>query len=339
MNLDKRTTQKICRWIHSLALLSVLCTVGPLHSFAQSTGSQTAAPTMEEYKIGPGDVLTITVADAPEFSGKFRVSDIGLVEMSGTNGPLQAEGLTPLELSAAVHKALVDSKQLRNPRVNVYIEEYHGRTITVLGSVTKPGVYTLNRRTTVLDALSLAGGTLPNSGNTATVVRGPASAEATGQPVGSVKIIEITHLTHGDAPLENIDVRNGDVVNVSAAELVYVVGAVIKPGGFVMSNPSAGVSAVQAVALAEGLTRVASGHKGVIVRQSTSQEGRKEIEVDIYQMMAGKQADVLLAPNDILFVPESNSKKTLKVMGDVAMAAVNGVAIYGLGYRVGNGTF
>jgi polysaccharide export outer membrane protein len=292
---------------------------------------------MEEYKIGPGDILMITIAEAPEFSGKFRVSDTGFLEIAGTNGPIQAEGLTPLGLSAAVHKALVESKQLRDPRVNVFIEEYHGRTITVLGSVTKPGVYTLNRRTSVLDALSLAGGTLPNSGNTVTVVRGPASAEATGQPVGSVKIIEITRLTHGDAPFENIDVRNGDVLNVSAAELVYVVGAVKKPGGYVMSNPSSGVSVVQAVALAEGMTSLASGHKGVIVRQSTSQEGRKEIEVDLYQMMAGKQTDVVLAPNDILFVPESHAKKTLKVMGDIAMSAVNGVAIYGLGTRVGNG--
>jgi hypothetical protein len=91
------------------------------------------------------------------------------------------------------------------------------------------------------------------------------------------------------------------------------------------------------VALAEGMTSLASGHKGVIVRQSTSQEGRKEIEVDLYQMMAGKLTDVVLAPNDILFVPESHSKKTLKVMGDIAMSAVNGVAIYGLGTRVGNG--
>jgi polysaccharide export outer membrane protein len=337
MKLDKGNTQLLRGSIPCFALWFVLFTFGALFSFAQSAGTPANLPTMEEYKIGPGDVLTVTVADAPEFSGKFRVTDTGLVEISGTNGPLQAQGLTPLELSAAIHKALVDSKQLRDPRVSVFIEEYHGRTITVLGSVSKPGVYTLNRRTTVLDALSLAGGPLPNSGNTVTVVRGAASAEATGELEGSVKIIDMSHLTRGDAPLENVDVRNGDVVNVSATDVVYVVGAVTKPGGFVMSNPSAGVSAVQAVALAEGLTRIASGHKGVIVRQSTSQEGRKEIEVDIYQMMAGKQADVLLAPNDILFVPESNTKKTLKVMGDIAMAAINGVAIYGLGYRVGNG--
>lgn len=305
---------------------------------AQNNVAQTSTPKVEEYKIGPDDVLTITVADAPEFSGKFRVSETGVIQIPGTDGPVQAEGLSPLELSAALHKALVDSKQLRDPRVSVFVEEYHGRTITVMGAVTKPGVYPLNQRTTVLSALSMAGGTLPNSGSTVTVVRGPASAEATGEPEGSVKIIDIARLARGEAPLENnVEVRNGDVINVAAAELVYVVGAVTKPGGFAMTNPSAGVSAVQAVALAEGLSSLAAGHRAVIVRQSTSEGGRREIEVDLYQMMAGKQTDVVLAPNDILFVPASTTKRTLKVMGDIAMAAVNGVAIYGLGYRVGNG--
>jgi polysaccharide biosynthesis/export protein len=338
MNPRKRRAHKPSKATLSLVLLLVFGMAWPANSFAQANAPQTTSvPAMEEYKIGPGDILTVTVADAPEFSGKFRVGDTGQLAIAGTDAPVRAEGLTALELAAALHKALVDSKQLRDPRVNVFIEEYHGRTINVTGSVTKPGVYSLNRRTTVLDAISLAGGVLPNGGNTVTVIRGDASAEATGQPVGSVKIIDIARITRGETPAENVDVRNGDVVNVSPAELVYVVGAVTKPGGFVMSNPSAGVSAVQALALAEGLGPLAAGHRGVIVRQSTSEQGRKEIEVDLYQMMAGKEADVILAPNDILFVPASNTKKTLKVMGDIAMAAVNGLAVYGLGYRVGNG--
>jgi polysaccharide export outer membrane protein len=242
-----------------------------------------------------------------------------------------------MELALAIRKSLIDSNQLRDPKVNVFIEEYHGSTVTVLGFVSKPAVYSLNHHTSVLEAISLAGGTLPNSGNTVTVVRGPASAEATGMPLGSVQIIDLASLARGDNPNANIEVRNGDVVNVSAAEVVYVVGAVTKPGGFVMSNPSAGVSAVQAVALAEGLLPLAAGHKGLIVRQSTSQQGRREIGVDLDRIMAGKETDVLLAPNDILFVPASGTKKTLKVLGDVAMAAINGLAIYGLGYRIGTG--
>src|SRR5262249_34085797 len=165
------------------------------------------------------------------------------------------------------------------------------------------------------------------------------SAEATGTKVGSVQIISIARLTAGEDASANVEVRNGDVINVSPAEVVYVVGAVTKPGGFVLSNPAAGISVVQAVALAEGFKPLADTHQGLIIRQSTSDQGRREIPVDIDRLMAGKEADLVLAPNDILFVPQSGKKKALKVLGDVAMAAVNGVAIYGIGYRVGSATF
>jgi len=86
------------------------------------------------------------------------------------------------------------------------------------------------------------------------------------------------------------------------------------------------------VALAEGMKPVAS-HHGLILRQSTSNRARMEIPVDIGQMMTGKAADVVLAPNDILYVPTSGTKQTLQVMGQIAMAAANGAAIYGIGYR------
>jgi polysaccharide export outer membrane protein len=303
---------------------------------AQTAASNNASPAVEEYKIGPGDVLSITVTDAPEFGGKFRVSDAGVIQIIGVNDPVKAEDLTPIELSQSIQKALIDAKQLRNPKVNVFIDEYHGRTITVLGSVSKPSVYSLTRRTNVLEAISLAGGALPNSGSTVTVVRGPASAEATGTSVGSVQIIDVARLTSGENMTANIEVRNGDVVNVSPAQMVYVVGAVTKPGGFVLSNPSEGVSVVQAVALAEGFKSVAATHQGLIIRQSTSQQGRREIPVDVASLMTGKETDMVLAPNDILYIPESGTKKTLKVLGDIGMATVNGIAIYGIGYKIGN---
>jgi polysaccharide export outer membrane protein len=195
-------------------------------------------------------------------------------------------------------------------------------------------VYPLARHTSVVEALSLAGGTLPNAGNTVTIVRGAASAEASNTAPGSVKIVRMSDLVSGKDLDANVEVKNGDVVSVSAAQLVYVVGAVTKPGGFTMADPASGVSVVQALALAEGLKGVA-GSRGLIIRQSTSERARTEIPVDLREMMAGKSTDMLLAPNDILFVPSSGARWTLKAMGDVALAAVNGIAIYGIGYRVG----
>lgn len=297
----------------------------------RKSGGETPAV---DYKIGPADVLSVSVIDAPEFGGKFRVSDTGSIEIPGVAAPIHAEGQTSSELAQSIREALIVAKQLRDPHVSVFVDEYHGRTITVLGAVTKPSTYPLTKHTNILEALSLAGGTLPNSGNTVTIVRGSATAEATNTAPGSVQIVQMSDLVSGKDLAGSIEVRNGDVVNVSSAQLVYVVGAVTKPGGYTMSDVSSGVSVVQAVALAEGLKSVAS-HHALIVRQSTSEKSRLEIPVDLGEMMTGKIADVLLAPNDILYVPKSGAKLTLKAMGDVALAAVNGIAFYGVGYRVG----
>lgn len=313
----------------------------PAHGQTQTEGtlghppSEGSSRAQEDYRIGANDLLVVSVVDAPEFGGRFRVSDSGMIEIAGLRGSIVAEGQTPIELAHTIRQSLIDAKQLRDPKVNVFVEEYRGRTVTVLGSVSKPAEYPLQKRTTVLDAISMAGGALPNAGNTVTIIRGKASAEATETSVGSVEILDMSRLLQGEDLSANVEVRNGDVVSVSAAQTIYVVGAVAKPGGFVMSNPSAGISVVQAVALAEGFKSIAAVHDGLIVRQSTSSQGRREIPVDVGRMMAGKTTDAILAPNDILYIPESGSKKTLKVMGDIAMATVNGIAIYGVGYRVG----
>jgi polysaccharide export outer membrane protein len=333
-NIDRNAN--VAAQVLMLAILVILLPAGLSAQVAASSpqiGNGPASVDTAEYTIGPGDVLSISIPEAQEFGGKVRVSDAGQIDIAGLGTPIQAEGQTPPQLARSIHQALVDARQLRDPKVTVYVEEFHGRRITVLGAVSKPAVYSMERRTTVLDALSMAGGALPGAGNTVTIVRGAASAEATGTPVGSVEIIDMSRLVRGDDTAANVDVRNGDVISVSAAQVVYVVGAVTKPGGFVMSNPSAGISVVQALAMAEGFTNVAATNRGMIIRQSTSEAGRQEIPVDISHMMEGKVADVLLAPNDILYIPESGARKTVKALMEIAMSAANGVAIYGVGYR------
>ena len=328
--------------VRALSLLVSLVALGaPLAAIAQ-TAEQTASPapanaesSAEEYRIGTNDVLSVSVSDASEFSGKYRVNEAGIIEVTGVSVPVHAEGKTPIELAHVIRQALIDARQLRDPKISVYVEEYRGRTITVLGAVSKPAVYPLQKRTTVLEALSMAGGALTNAGSTVTIMRGPASAEAAGTTVGSVKIVDLGKLVRGEDVSGNVEVKNGDVISLSSAQLVYVVGAVTKPGGFAMANPSEGVSVIQAIALAEGFRQTAATRHALIIRQSTTSSARQDIPVDVAEMMSGKAADMLLAPNDILYIPTSGAKKTLKVMGEVAMSAVNGVAIYGLGYRIG----
>jgi polysaccharide export outer membrane protein len=324
------------RLIAQLTALLIAAMIPALAS-AQSSAMATAqlAPTDagSDYTLGAGDVVTVSSPDAQEFGGKFRVSDSGTVDIPGLASPVNATGDTPNQLAQSIRQALVDAKQLRDPKVTVFVDEFHGRRITVLGAVTKPAVYPLDHRTTVLEAVSMAGGALPGAGNSVTIVRGRASAEASGTAVGSVQTLDLARLSHGEDPAANVEVQNGDIITVSAAQIVYVVGAVVKPGGFVMSNPSAGISVVQAVAMAEGFNGIAASNRAVIMRQSTNDMARQEIPVDVSQIIGGKTADLQLAPNDILYIPESFSKKALKAIGQVALAAADGVAIYGVGYR------
>src|SRR5262249_44887695 len=267
----RKRNHKLAAIMSRAVLSAALVSVGQLSAFAADDANSTAKPAASspgvDYTMGAGDVITVTITDAPEFGGKFRVADSGVISIPGVASPVKAEGQNPIELANSIRAALIDAKQLRDPHVSVFVDEFHGRTVSVLGAVAKPAVYPLQKRTTVLEAISLAGGAGPNAGNTVTIVRGAASAEATNTAVGSVQTFKMSDLATGKDLSANVEVRNGDVVSISAAQVVYVVGAVVKPGGFTIQDSSSGVSVVQAVALAEGFNSVAS-RKGVIVRQS-----------------------------------------------------------------------
>jgi len=293
----------------------------------ESSVPSTIAP--QDYRIGPEDVLAISVTDAPEFSGKFRVNQSGYLVMTSLPTPIKAAGLTPTELSNELRKSLEDAKLYRDPTVNVFVEEYRSQSVTVVGAVTKPGLYPLQKRTTVIQAVSEAG-LLPTTGNRITLISAKADAGAT----QTAQTFELGKLMSGKDPSVNVEVRDGDVINVATADVVYVVGAVTKPGGFVQQDRSTAVSALQAIALAEGFTSIAGPHNSLIIRRNPDGTARENIPIDLGKIMTGKQGDILLEANDILFVPQSGTKQTLRVMGQIGMAAVNGVAFYGLGYRV-----
>jgi polysaccharide export outer membrane protein len=297
--------------------------------------SNPKAPATEDYEIGPGDVLSISVTDAPEFTGKFRVDQSGLLAMSSLASPLKAQGKTPIQLALDLRVALEEAKLYRNPTINVFVDEYHSRTVTVVGAVAKPAVYPLEKRTTLVEMISQAG-LLPNSGNKVTVKSTAGESPYNPEPNLPVQTFDLTKLLRADDAAGNVEVHDGDVVTVSAPEVVYVVGAVMRPGGFVVQDQSAGVTTLQAIALAEGLSPTASSHHVLIIRRSPDRAAPENIFVDLAKISAGKIPDPQLEANDVLFVPVSGSKQTVHAMGQVAMSAVNGIAIYGVGYRVGS---
>lgn len=331
--ITKRFARFLCAAGGLLIFAAALC--GQTNETQISKAPLTSGASSDDYLIGPGDVLTITVTDAPEFSGKFLVDQSGYLAMTSLPKPIKAAGQTPSQLSTNLVSALEEARLYREPTVNVFVEEYHSRTVSVVGAVAKPGVYPLRRRTSVVEVVSEAG-LLPTAGNRVTIISGASEAyNPQSEPGTSSQTFDLAKLMRGDDSKSNVEIHDRDVVRVSTAEVIYVVGAVTKPGGFVMQDQSAGVTALQAIALAEGLTPVASGRRGVIVRRNSDGTARQHLPVDMAKIMSGKSEDVRLEANDILFVPVSGSKQSLRTLGQIAMIAVNGVAFYGLGYRVG----
>lgn len=321
-----------------LLSLLVICPAAGIRASQNSpaaSGQQearSAAPS-PDYQIGPGDILAITVSDAPEFSGKFRVSQSGDLEFASLPAPLHVQGMTTGQAAKTLTQALIDAKLYQSPTVNVYVDEFHSRTVTVVGAVNKPSVYPLQKRTTVLELVSQAGGLLPTAGNKLTIVSSLPPGAGEGGQDNPVRKIDLARLMRGEDPSLNVEVHDGEVVSISSAEVVYVVGAVTKPGGFVLPDQSSGCTALQALALAEGLTSVASSSRALIIHRGTNGAPSEDVPIDLKKLLARHTSDVTLQANDILFVPVSGGKVALHTMKEAAMSAVNGIAFYGAGYR------
>ena len=336
----KNTCSRCSNWVVEVSAI-VLLTFPPC--FSQSDYQPSPIPsTLQEnlpidYAIGPGDLLSITIADLPELSGKYLVSETGMVEIPVLPTPIRAAGLTALELSKNVGHDLEKAQQLRDPVVSVFVEEYRSQVVTVLGAVARPSVYPLRRSTSLLEVLSMAGGLIPQSGNSLTLQhkRPTLGNEESIPGQEAVLNIDLAKLMQGRDPSLNLEIHGGDIVTVSTAPLVYVVGAVVKPGGYVFQNPGTGLTVLQALAMAEGLKSIAAPRRAVVIRQSTDGPKRQEIPIDVTNVLEGKERDQQLDSSDILFIPESGMKKSLQKMGELAMQTANGIAIYGVGYRIG----
>ena len=125
-------------------------TVSPVNPAADPTQRIT------DYQIGASDLLEISVFQVPDMSRTVRVNSHGLISLP-LIGAVKAGGLTAQELEVAIAQKLSESL-LQDPQVSVFIKEFVSQRVTVEGSVSKPGVYPLTGRTTLLQVIALASG-------------------------------------------------------------------------------------------------------------------------------------------------------------------------------------
>jgi polysaccharide export outer membrane protein len=288
------------------------------------------------YKLATDDGVTVNVVDLPELDSKslgvIKVDHQGNINLP-LAGRVQASGLTVEGLEKAIANRL--SSIMNSPEVSVSVAEYRSHPVSVLGAVRSPGVYQVTGRKTLFEVLSLAGGLNPDASNRVKITRlssaGPlplpgAMPDKTGE--FSVGELNVRSVMEAKNPDENIDVQPNDVITVPKADLVYVVGAVRHPGGFPLSEKEQ-ISVLQAVSLAEGLDRVAGAKNARILRQSTVGAERKELRVNVGEILDGRAKDVSLQANDILFIPTSVAKSTSIRALEAAIQAGTGIAVFG----------
>lgn len=302
-----------------------------------------AAKTVD-YAIGSGDLLTIEVFDVPELSKDVRITETGYFSLPLLPTKVRAAGLTTSQLQDKLEELLQTNGLVSMPQVTVTLKEQHSQPITVIGAVKNAMVVQAIRQTTLLEVLSQAGGVADDAGNVVIVTRMPIrptaaedadnkSAEPVAEmpPPPQIFTISLSDLLETGDGRFNIPILGGDVVSVPHAGIIYVVGAVNKPGGFVLQNDRDKMTTLKAVSLAGGTTGTARTKDTVILRKSAGTDKRQELPVNLNSVMRLKTEDATLQPGDILFIPDSAGRRALHRAGDIGIALTTGIAVVSAG--------
>jgi polysaccharide export outer membrane protein len=261
--------------------------------------------------IGPGDEVEVTVYGATDLSQHTRVSADGNISMP-LIGNVRIGGFSSNEAEVAIGSQLRNNHVLNDPQVSVYVKEYTGSGISVAGEVGKPGFYSALGPHRLFDVLQAAGGPTDKAANKVVISHRDQKDATT------------LYLSKDPAQMaaSNVALQPGDTVVVPKAGIVYVLGEVTRPGGYVL-NSTGGITVLQVVAAAGGTTHIASAGKTRLLRRA--ENGFQEQGIDLKKLLRGKAHDVPVLDQDILFIPGSGIKSVLNasaLVGTIGSAAI-----------------
>lgn len=268
-------------------------------------GGQTSGPVLlpkdfAQIRIEPGDLLSVNVYDTPELSDAYRVDPSGDLSLP-LCGKIKVQGLTAPEAARLVEATLKEDQVLVHPQVNVDVQQYGGQYVTVLGEVITPGRISVIAPTKLSDILAQAGGLTQVAGNRIKIRRGSDdSVPEEDEPY---------FRSESNRQTGSVLVRPGDSVIVPRAGIIYVLGAVFHPGGYVMQedgklNVAEGLAlsgGTLAQAKTNGLRVIRRNPDGTVLDFSLSYDG----------IAKGSQTPLELQAQDIVYVPMSKFKATL----------------------------
>ena len=158
----------------------------------------------------------------------------------------------------------------------------------------------------------------------------PAIGNGDAPPPANIITVNLAELLERGNTQNNILLQAGDVVTIPHAGIVYALGAVQRPGGFVSTGDRAQLSTLKVLALAGGMTRIARKDHALIIRKDAMGK-QMAIPIDLAKIIGQKSEDIRMMPSDILYIPDNNTKAALIRASEIALAIGTSLAIYRLG--------
>lgn len=299
----------------------------PAESATASALPPNSGPLSLDYVLGPDDALVIHAYDMEDEIPARPV----LVERDGTIpvpvlGRVKAEGFTLQQLEEAIADKL--KRYVREPRVSISIVRFRSEPIFVEGAFRAPGIYQLQDHRTLLDLIS-AVGLQPDASHVLKVTRrleyGAIPLTSAVQQPGAKTTtaeIDISSVKEGTNPVGNLELKPYDVVSAKQAEMIYVLGNVSKAGPLEVGDHES-LSVLQVLSLSGGMTTEASLEKAYVLRPTLETNKKTQIPVNVKRILAARDEDFALKPNDILYVPKkSGTGPFLQKMAYVALPMI-----------------
>jgi polysaccharide biosynthesis/export protein len=289
--------QRQTQYASALGLVLAVASTSPVAAQVPSL-APTRPPVARDYVVGPQDVLNITSQDDPTLTGKFTV-EVDLTFTFPLIGRVRAGGLTLREVESQLQNQLIEQGFFKDPQIRVAIEQYRSQKVFIVGEVRSPGAYSLSGDMRLVEALALAGSTLPTAAGEVVIVPGTGDSAAI-RPASSIQLAEqsgegvvrvnLRELQNG-AFSQNVELTGGDTVFVLKAENIYVFGQVKNPGAYPLQQDV--VTVLQGLALAGGVTDRGATSRVEIVRSVNGEQKKMKVRLE-----------EALLPGDTIVVPQ-----------------------------------
>jgi polysaccharide export outer membrane protein len=276
--------------------------------------AQAPPANLPAHQIRSNDLVSVSIYGEPDLARTVRVGSDGTIRHPLLPRKIKADGLMPEELEKSIAEGFQAEQILSAPFVTVTVVEYHTLlAVSVAGAVRNPVTFEPIGKMTLLEAITRAGGLMPEAGPEILISR-PSRDGGAQAPL--LQRIPVRALIDAADPAVNLTLQGGEEIRVPEAGKVFVVGNVKMPGAFAVHDGSE-TTVLKAIALTQGLAPYAS-NEAYIYRREGGSGSQNEIPVDLNKIMQRKSPDVVLLANDVLYIPDRSGKRiTMSVLEKV----------------------